>query len=312
MKPIPCWQSTGNQRSVIAINRKFVIVFVLMNKVKIYTPEDYRKYGTIKDIRSLFKTLAEYSTLIKWLIRVGLTQDYKRSFVGVAWLFISPAFSILLWVLLEASGMLNPGETPIPYVAYVFLSHAIWTLFISFYKNISDTYTGRGGDLLHNNFPHIVIVFEKALITLINFTIPLFLSLIVLLLFSVPFSWSALLFPIAILPLIFLGTALGLIFSVLKIVAVDFTTVFDNSLEFLKYLSPVVFATTVNSGILQSIMKYNPLTYLINFPRSVLLNQGYPDLQLFLICALGSFLFLLFAYRFFTISSPVVFEKITL
>ena len=283
-----------------------------MNKVKIYTPEDYRKYGHLNDIRELYKKLSDYSTLIKWLVRVGLTQQYKRSFVGVAWLFIAPAFSILLWVLLEASGMLNPGDTEIPYVAYVFLSNAIWTLFMGFYKNISETYIGRGGELLQNNFPHIIIVVEKVIITLINFLIPLFLSIGVLFLFNIHISWSALLFPFAILPLIFLGIGLGLIFSVLKIVAIDFTTVFDTSLEFLKFVTPVIFATTVNSGVLQTIMKYNPLTYLVSFPRAVLLNQAYPDLNLFLICSICSFLFLVFSYRFFTISSPVVFEKITL
>lgn len=283
-----------------------------MTKAKVYTPEDYRKYGHFNDIRELFNKLSEFSTLIKWLTRVGLTQQYKRSFLGVAWLVISPAFSILLWVLLEASGILNPGDTAIPYVAYVFLSNAIWTLFMSFYKNISDTYTGRGGELLHNNFPHIIIIVEKIIITLINFLIPLLLSIAVLLAFKVNISWSALLFPIAILPLIFLGTGLGLLFSVLKIVALDLTNIFDNALEFLKYVTPVVFATTVNNATLQTIMKYNPLTYLISFPRSVLLNQGFPDLNLFLICSLCSLLFLLFSYRFFVISSPIVFEKITL
>ncbi len=138
------------------------------------------------------------------------------------------------------------------------------------------------------------------------------LSILVLVLFKVPLSWTSFLFPIALLPIIFLGTGLGLIFSVLKIVALDFTTLFDNSLELLKFITPVVFATTVNNSILQLIMKYNPLTYLINFPRSVLLNQGFPDFNLFLLCAVSSFLFLIFSYRFFTISSPVVFEKIIL
>jgi len=283
-----------------------------MSKLKIYTPEDYRKYKLFQNVRDLFTNISEYTTLIKWLTRVGLTQQYKRSFLGVTWLFISPVFSILLWVLLQTTGMLNPGDTKIPYVAYVFLSNAIWSFFISFYKSISETYTGRGGELLHNNFPHSIIVIEKIVIAIVNFAIPMTLSIIVLLLFKVSLSWSALLFPLAILPIILLGTALGLVFSVLKIVALDFTTLFDNSLEILKFITPVVFATSVHNATLQTIMKYNPLTYLVNFPRSVLLHQGFPDFDIFLLCSVCSFMFLLFAYRFFIISSPIVFEKITL
>lgn len=282
-----------------------------MTKLKIYTPNDYRKFRLFGSISTLFKNISEFSTLIKWLTRVGLTQQYKRSFLGAAWLFISPFFSILLWVLLNATGILNPGETKVPYVAYVFLSNAIWVLFISFYKSISETYPGRGGELLHNNFPHVIIVIEKIIITTFNFAIPMLLSILVLIFYGVSFNWTALLFPLTLVPLMILGIALGLIFSVLKIVALDFTTVFDNSLEILKYITPVVFAANVNNLTLQTIMKYNPLNYLLSFPRSVLLGQGFPDIELYFVCALFSFLFLLFAFRFFTISSPIVFEKIT-
>ena len=190
----------------------------------------------------------------------------------------------MLWVLLNATGILNPGETKVPYVAYVFLSNAIWVLFISFYKSISETYTGRGGELLHNNFPHVIIVIEKIIITTFNFAIPMLLSILVLIFYGVSFNWTALLFPLTLVPLMILGIALGLIFSVLKIVALDFTTVFDNSLEILKYITPVVFAANVNNLTLQTIMKYNPLNYLLSFPRSVLLGQGFPDIELYFVC----------------------------
>ncbi len=283
-----------------------------MFQTKTYTPDDYRNYRLVRNIRELFSNIYNYRTLIKSLTRVGLTQQYKKSFLGIAWLFISPVISILLWVLLHYTGMFNPGETVVPYVAYVFLSTAIWNFFISFYKSISETYTGRGGELLQNNFPHIIIVIEKIIISIVNFGIPLVLSVFVLLIFNVELSWTIIIFPFALIPLMLLGTALGLIFSVLKIVALDFSNFFDNALDIIKYITPVVFATTVNNSTLQLVMKYNPLTYLINFPRSMLLNQGFQDLNLFLLCTFFTILFLLMAYRFFTISSPVVFEKITL
>lgn len=283
-----------------------------MQPVKIYTPDDYRTYRMLSSLKDLFISIRKYKSLIKWLTIVGLTQQYKKSFLGVSWLIISPVISILLWVLLQSSGLFHPGDTKIPYVAYVLLSQAIWGFFISFYKSISETFTGRGSELLQNNFPHIIIVIEKIIISTVNFLIPFLLSLVVLMYYNVSFTVTALLFPLALIPLMCLGTGLGLLFSVLKIVAVDFTTLFDNSLELLKYITPVVFAYTVNNITLQTIMSYNPLTYLINFPRSILLGQGFPDFELFIICSAGALLFLLFSFRFFTVSSPVVFEKITL
>jgi hypothetical protein len=42
-----------------------------------------------------------------------------------------------------------------------------------------------------------------------------------------------------------------------------------------------------------------------------LLNQDIIHLNGYLLCTAGALIFLLFAYRFFSVSNPVVFEKIT-
>lgn len=281
-----------------------------MSKERHYTPNSYLEYRFLKNWKEVIADAYAYRSLIGRFVRVGLTQQYKKSFLGVAWILVSPLISVLLWVLLHASGMFDPGTTPVPYVGFVFISNVIWSFFISFYKGISETYTGRGGELLQNNFPHIVIVAEKIVLALINFAIPFLLSVLVLAYFNVSFGFTSLLFPLAIIPLMLLGTGLGLIFSVLKTVAVDFTTLFDNSIELLKYVTPVVYATTVSNTTLQMVIRLNPLTYLIDFPRNLLLNQGFANWELFLYCSVGSLLFFILALRFFFISGPVISEKI--
>jgi lipopolysaccharide transport system permease protein len=281
-----------------------------MSKQRHYTPHSYLEYRFLQNWREIATDIYAYRSLIGRFVRVGLTQQYKKSFLGVAWILVSPLIAVLLWVLLHASGMFNPGSTPVPYVGFVFISNVLWSFFISFYKGISETYTGRGGELLQNNFPHIIVVAEKIVLALINFAIPFLLSILVLAYFNVPFGITSLLFPLAIIPLMLLGTGLGLIFSVLKTVAVDLSTLFDNSIELLKYLTPVVYATTVSNITLQSVIKFNPLTYLVDFPRNILLQQGFENWEAYLYCSFGSLLFFILSLRFFYISGPVISEKI--
>jgi lipopolysaccharide transport system permease protein len=281
-----------------------------MSKSGHYTPNLHLKYRFISHWIEILHDLKAYRSLIGRFVYVGLTQQYKKSFLGASWILLSPLISVLLWVLLNASGMFNPGSTPVPYVGFVFISNVIWNFFISFYKGISETYTGRGGELLQNNFPHIVVVAEKMVLAIINFAIPFTLSIIVLVFFDVPFAWTSLLFPMALIPLVLMGSGLGLIFSVIKTVAVDFSTLFDNTIEVLKYITPIVYATTVSNATIKLIIHYNPLTYLIDFPRNILLNQGFHNWELFLVCSVGSLLFFILSLRIFHVSGPVVSEKI--
>ena len=281
-------------------------------KINIYTPNNGNEKSLPYILKEIFSDLNAYRNLIWSMVFLSLTQQYKKSILGISWLLISPILSVIVWVLLHASGLFDPGESAIPYVAFVLLSNSMWLFFLSFYKGISDSIMGRGGELLQNSFPRIVIVMERIVVSLINFIIPLALSIIVLLVFGVKFGWEALLFLPTLIPLIFFSIAIGLIFAVIKVVAVDFTVLFDNGIDVLKFLTPIVYTTTVSSSLIQDIIKWNPLTYLIDYPRMLLIGEGNVTLTMYLWCALGSFLFLLFAIRYFYKALPWVFEKITL
>jgi lipopolysaccharide transport system permease protein len=246
------------------------------------------------------------------MVLMNLTQQYKKSILGISWLLISPLLSVIVWVLLHASGVFNPGDSQVPYVAFVLLSNSIWVFFVSFFKGISDSIMGRGGELLQNNFPRIIIVAEKIIVSFVNFIIPLALSILVLIIYGVKFSGSSLLFFPALLPLVFLGISMGLIFAVIKVVSVDLIVLFDNAIEVLKFLTPVVYTTAIASDLIQEIIRWNPLTYLIDFPRVLLLGMPIQDTHIFLYCSLGSLFLLLLSIRYFYLALPWVFEKITL
>jgi lipopolysaccharide transport system permease protein len=281
-------------------------------KSMVYTPESNQDKRLLDNLRELYLDIKNYRHLIRSLVFLTLTQQYKKSILGISWLIISPVLSVVVWVLLHAAGLFNPGDTAVPYVAFVLLSNSIWMFFISFYKGISDAIVGRGGELLQNNFPKIIIVVERTIVSFINFIIPLVLSILVLLVFGARFGWEAFFFLPALLPLVFLGISIGLIFAVIKVVAVDFTVLFDNAIDVLKYLSPVVYSTAVASDLIQNIIKWNPLTYMIDFPRKMLLGVGTDAWELYLLCSVGSFVLMILALRFFYLSLPWVFEKITL
>lgn len=274
---------------------------------KIY-PEP--RLGFIGQCRTVFKNLQDYSFFISQLVRISILKDYKRSYVGLLWLFITPIISVISWIMLNGAGIIEPGDSSIPYPAYVLLSTSIWGFFVGIYQSTSGILRNRGNMIIMASFPHEVLVLEKIWVHLIRFTIPFFINLVVLLLFGIQFTWVALLFPLTLIPLLVLGVGIGLLISLFRVVAVDIAQLFDRGMGFLMFLTPIIYTDEIKIKWLSTIVAYNPLTYLIGFSRDVLTQGIFFEPLTYGICILLTLIFFLIATRIFLIGEPRLIERL--
>jgi lipopolysaccharide transport system permease protein len=182
-------------------------------------------------------------------------------------------------------------------------------LFMGFLGSARQTLTAAGEMVMQVNYPHEALLFKQTANQLARFIITFALNIVVLLLFRVVPSWGILFFPLVALPMFFLGAAVGLILSMVGIVAVDITRVVDFGLGFLMFLTPVIYADDVASPLIQAVIKWNPLTYLVCSCRDIILyGRLYQPLG-YAVCALGSLLAFLLAWRMFYVSEDRVIER---
>ncbi|MEO1516249.1 MAG: ABC transporter permease [Bacteroidota bacterium] len=260
--------------------------------------------------RLIIHNLRTHRFLILQLVRVNILTQFKRSFIGLSWLFIIPIFSVIIWILLNGAGVVEPGDTGIPYPAYVLLSTSIWGFFSEIYKSTSTLISNNGKMLIMTHFPHEVLIAERIIVHLIRFSIPFAINLLVLLYFGVSFSWIALLFPLTLLPLLLIGTTLGLISSLLRVVAVDISNLMDEGIRLLMFLTPIVYAPKIQIGWLSEIVRYNPMTYLIGFSRDVLTQGIFFEWENYAICSLGVLLLFFLSVRIFRAAEPRILERL--
>ncbi len=283
-----------------------------------------KKRDTNKDILSLQgwqpearigngNTMWQFIGKIKswWqLTLVEIVGMYKKSFLGMAWMFILPILAVVIWVVLNGAGVVNPGETDIPYPAYVLLSTSIWGFFLEAYRSTSNVLTQNGRMLIMSEVPFEPLLMQKAVVHLINFIIPFVVNIIVLLAFGVRFSALALLFPISLLPLLLLGMAIGMVIAIFRIIMVDVANLTDEGMKLLMFLTPIVYTPKISSSWLEVIVAYNPLTYLIGFSRDLLTSGSfYMPGWYFVFSGLSLLLFIL-AFRFLLKSSTIVLERL--
>lgn len=274
-----------------------------------YYPNYRQKTGFFASLVGMVKNIIKSKELIIVLFRRDFFNTYRKSFLGVAWVLIGPVIGIVSWVFMNSTGILKPGDVGIPYEAYVLFSSSIWGLFMSFYSSAAATLGSGTEFIMQVKYPHEALLFKQTLLSFVNFLISFVLTLVVLLLFGVKLTPLLLLFPIIILPLFFFGAAIGLIISVISVVAPDLSNIFNIVLGFVFYITPIIYSAKDRDTGLQKIISLNPLTYIVGGARDLVLYGHTDRLDLFLAFSVVSFVLFLISWRLFYLSEERVIEK---
>lgn len=278
-------------------------------KVSVYEPHSRQKIGFFQTWALMLNNIISSRQLIYQLFKRDFFASYKKSFLGITWIVLGPLFGILSWVFMNATGILNPGDVGIPYPAYVLLSSSVWGLFVGFFSAAQGTLGSGAAFIMQVKYPHEALLFKQMAQQLANFAITFLLNLAVLLVFRVLPSWKIVFFPVLILPLFFLGAGLGLVISVVGVVLSEIQSGVNIVMGLLIYVTPVIYAPTFKNPVLQSIIKWNPLTYLISVPRDIIIYGRIEHFDRFMITSLLSLLVFVFSWRLFFVSEEKVIEK---
>jgi len=257
----------------------------------------------------MVKNVIKSRELIWQLFKRDFFAAYKKSFIGITWIFISPIMGIISWVFLQKTGMLNPGDVGIPYPAYVLIGSSMWGLFMGFYGSAGGTLKAGAGFIMQVNYPHEALLFKQVAQQLANFSIGFGLNIFVLLAFGVVPSWKVILLPLIVLPMFFLGSALGLIVSMLSVVAFDLNRGINMIMGLLLYITPVIYSDKIENPIVQILIKWNPLTYLVCSARDIIIYGRLYEPTGFAICAGLALLLFLISWRLFYVSEHNLIER---
>jgi len=275
----------------------------------VYEADIRQKTGFFKSLFLMAKNIKNSRELIWQLFVRDFFAAHKKSFFGIGWILISPLIGIVSWVFMNYAGVLKPGDVGIPYPAYVLLSTSIWGLFMGFYGSASGTLSTGNGFIMQVKYPHETLFAKQILQHLATFFIGFAMNIAVLLAFGVIPSWKIIFFPIIILPLFFLGSAIGLVISVAVVVAAESQRILDSFFGFLIFLTPVIYAPNFSNPFLMAVVKWNPLTYIVSAPRDMIVYGKINNVEQFLITSLVSFALFLLAWRLFYVSEEKVIEK---
>jgi len=277
--------------------------------ITVYTPDSPLSNPLIM-VREMFRDLFA-SRELAWRLAVrDIRAQYRQAFLGILWAFILPLANTVTWIFLSRAGIVSVGETALPYPVYVFTGTMLWAILMDAMNAPLQQTNAARGMLAKLNFPREALVVSGIYLTLFNAGIKIALLIGALILLGMNPGWNALLFPLGILSLILVGTAIGLLITPVGMLYTDVGRALPLLMQFLMYLSPVVFPTP-KEGWAATLFKINPLTPLILTARDWL--TGFPPefLGYFLAvnaAALALLLVVLVAYR---LAMPILIERMS-
>ncbi|BAY08399.1 ABC transporter permease [Calothrix sp. NIES-2098] len=274
----------------------------------------YRPESRIRHPLQLFREMGRdllASRELAWRLLIrDISAQYRQSLLGIFWAFIPPVITAAGFTLAKSNGIVNIGNTELPYAAYVMFSMSLWQTFIEALNGPVQAVTAAKAMLARINFPHEALIVAKLGEVFFNFGIKLILIVGLFIWFKIPVTLSVILAPVALIHLILLGTFIGLLLSPMGALYQDVTKGLTLITGFWLFLTPVVYPVPSN-GVFGSIVKLNPVTPLLVTTRELATTGVISDPQGFWIASLIAILGLLLAWIIYRLAMPFVIERIS-
>jgi lipopolysaccharide transport system permease protein len=291
-------------------------------RITTYLPDNTLRQGYRSLLRDIVVELVSSRWLIYQLFRRDIASFYKQSVLGVFWVFVVPLVTVGTFALLRGSGVVATGEVSTPYPIFAVLGIAVWQLFAQGIVAGANALVGGGDMISRINFSKKSLVIAAMGRTVVSFAVLLGLLVILFAVyaargFTIPLHAGIALAPLSLVPLMLLTLGASFYLALLNGVIRDVGTMLSMLVTFLMLLTPVLYERpklAPNAAelavLLDRLTTYNPLYYLVEGPRQLVLTGHLPDARGFFIASAASFLLFFFSLVGFHVAETRIAERI--
>lgn len=229
-----------------------------------------------------FKELWHYRDLLMLFVKRDIVTVYKQTILGPLWYLIQPLFTSLIFTIIfnNVAGI-STGTTP----AFLFnlAGVMVWNYFTSCLNETSDTFKKNASIFGKVYFPRLIVPLSVVISNLVKFGIQ-FLIFVGFYVFyftqgimTAKITTSVLLFPLLVALMGILGLGLGMIISSMVTKYRDLSFLVGFGVQLLMYVSAVMYPMALLKEKLPKfgwLIEYNPLAYIIETARYLLLHEG--------------------------------------
>lgn len=255
---------------------------------------EQRKFVSINKIELTkpwvpFIALYRYGYLIRQLVRRDLNAKFRRSTLGLAWMVLSPllllaGYTLVFGVLLKARWGGAGTSMEFALVLYAGL------IFYNFFADV----IGRSPGLIYGNQPYVkkmvfpleTLNWAAMLSASVNFVISLLTWVVFALFVKKALPLTILWMPLVFLPFAIFTLGCSWLLSGYSVFHPDAEHVVPIVLLLMMFISPLFFPVESMPGNFSLLLHFNPLSYVLEEGRGILIAGRTPD-PMVLVCGWG-------------------------
>ena len=202
-----------------------------------------------------------------WLfVKRDIIVQFKQTIFGMAWYFISPLFSVVMYMIVFGRIAGIPTDD-VPQPVFYMSGVCLWEYFSTCLTDASGTFAKNASLFGKVYFPRLAAPVSNVFSRLFHFSIQLLMFVCIYLFFVIvkgvhlcP-NWYLLLFPVIVMMLGGIALGLGLIITSLTAKYKDLTNFLPVLVSLWMYATPIVYPLSfVTNPTLHKLMVLNPVT----------------------------------------------------
>jgi lipopolysaccharide transport system permease protein len=224
------------------------------------------------------KQLWRYRDLISLFVWRDFVSAYKQTILGPVWHIIQPLFTTIMFTVIFGKIAKLPTNGVPPFLFYL-AGTVTWSYFANNINKTAYTFVGNSALLGKVYFHRLVIPISIAISNLISFAIQLGIFLLFLAIYffngtAMHFTGWIFCMPLFLLMLAGYGLGGGIIVSALTTRYRDLTILVSFGVQLLMYATPVILPMSAMPANYRWVLKYNPLTPIVEGFRQGFLGAG--------------------------------------
>jgi lipopolysaccharide transport system permease protein len=251
-----------------------------------------------RGLRSLnLRELWEYHELIYFLTWRNIKVRYKQTALGVAWAVLQPLVMMLVFTLFFGKLAKVPSEG-IPYPVFAYAGLLPWQIFSRAISESSDSLVSDQRLITRVYFPRMIVPMATVLAALMDVAIASLLLVGLMLFYGLIPGATVVYIPLVVLLMVITALGIGFWLSALNLEYQDVRYIVPFLNQFLFFLVPVVYPSTLVPQRWRLIYGLNPMTGVVEGFRWALLGTG-PGPSLMLGCSVAVAILLFFGGMLF-------------
>jgi ABC-2 type transport system permease protein len=222
--------------------------------------------------------------LLRYFIHRQVTRSYRRSYLGFAWAILGPLVWVFFLTLIfsEIVGLRFREVEENPNLNFGLFLYCGLLPFLAFSEGLNkgiNSIKGNSGLVQKVVFPLELLPFTNAISSMIDKFFGVGALIVVLLVFGQPLYWTLLLLPgIMVLQVIFV-LGLTYLMAVLGTYVPDVAEIMRPIIRGMFFVTPIIWTPERLPEKLRWVVDYNPLAYLVNSYRDLVLLGELPGWQ---------------------------------